>query len=128
MNRRLAPTPLTAIELWNDPWPAGFWRAGPVPAAYARLVRAGASAVGSRHPAIDVLASADVTASGGGEWFKPLLAADPGLWRSGLVDGWSIHLYCQDRSPWDTVSPQQYRFDRVLVTRGLARQAGASKP
>src|SRR5262249_39202961 len=36
--------------------------------------------------------------------------------------------YCQDRSPWDNTSPQQYRFDRVLVTQGLAQEAGAAKP
>jgi len=127
-NRRLVPAPLTAIELWNEPWHASFWGTGPDPAAYARLVRAAATAVKRSHPRMAVLASADVTGSGGVEWFGPLLAADPDLWRSGLVDAWSVHLYCQDRSPWDVVSPQQYRFDRVLVTRGLAEQSGAVKP
>ena len=29
---RLAPSPLTAIEIWNEPWLGGFWRGGPDPA------------------------------------------------------------------------------------------------
>jgi len=127
-NRRLVPSPLTAIELWNEPWDADFWGPGPEPAAYARLVRAAATVLKRSHPGIAVLASADMTGTGGVEWFKPLLAADPTLWQSWLVDAWSVHLYCQDRSPWDVTSQQQYRFDRVLVTRALASQAAAAKP
>jgi hypothetical protein len=127
-NRRLVPAPLTAIEIWNEPWHVEFWGTGPDPAAYAGLVRGAATAVKRGHPRIAVLASADLTASGGVEWFKPLLAADPALWRSRLVDAWSVHLYCQDRSPRDVVSPQQYRFDRLLLIRSLAQEAGADKP
>lgn len=127
-NRRLVPSALTAIELWNEPWHVGFWGTGPDPAAYARLVRAAATAVKSSHPRIALLASADVTASGGGDWFRQLLEVDPALWQSRLVDAWSVHLYSEERSPWDAASPQRYRFDRLLVSRGLARRAGADKP
>lgn len=127
-NPHLTPSPLAAIELWNEPWHIEFWGPQPDPVAYARLVRATATAVKPAHPSIALLASADVSASGGGSWIRPLLAADPSLWRSRLVDAWSVHLYCQQRSPWDNVSQPQYRFDRVLVTRSLARRAGASKP
>jgi polysaccharide biosynthesis protein PslG len=127
-HRRLVPSPLTAIELWNEPWHISFWGTGPDPTAYARSVRAAATAVKAGRPRMALLASADVSASGGAEWFRPLLAADPDLWRSGLVDAWSVHLYSQERSPWDAVSPQRYRFDRLLVTRAVARSAGADKP
>src|SRR5262249_18368760 len=68
-NRRLAPAPLTAIELWNEPWHTGFWGTGPDPRAYARLVRAAATTVKKSHPGMALLASADVSASGGAEWF-----------------------------------------------------------
>jgi polysaccharide biosynthesis protein PslG len=130
-NPRLVPSPLTAIELWNEPWLTEFWHSGPDPAAYARLVRAAATAVKAAHPSITLLASGDVSAQGQGaraDWLEPLLHADPDLWRSGLVGAWSVHLYCQERSPWDTTSPQRGRFDRVLLTGSLAQQAGADKP
>jgi hypothetical protein len=129
-NPRLSPSPLTAIELWNEPWHTEFWRSGPDPGAYARLVRATATAVKPRHPRITLLASGDLSENGGGaaDWLAPLLAADPTLWRSRLVGAWSVHLYCQELSPRDTTSPQSERFDRLLLSRGLASQAGAEKP
>jgi hypothetical protein len=126
---RLAPSPLTAIELWNEPWLTEFWRSGPDPAAYARLVRAAATVVKARHPLMTLLASADLSQTGDGQaWLAPLLAADPQLWRSRLVDAWSVHLYCQALSPLDTTAPANARFDRLLLTRALAQQAGADKP
>jgi hypothetical protein len=132
INPRLPRVPITAIELWNEPWLTGLWRTGPDPAAYARLVRSAATTVKARRPRMILIASADLqsegAAIGSGEWFAPLLAADPALWRSKLVDAWSVHLYCQERSPLDTTSPQQIRFDRLLLTRALAQQAGADKP
>jgi len=126
-NPRLVPSPLTAIELWNEPWLVYSWLSGPDPAAYARLVRAAATAVKARHPEITLLASGDV-AEGNPDWFETLLRADPALWRSRLVGAWSVHPYGHDRSPLDTTLPQPARFDRVLLTRALARSAGADKP
>jgi hypothetical protein len=124
-NPRLARRPLTAIELWNEPWLRDFWQPRPDPVAYARLVRAAAGAVKSRHRQVTILASADVLPD---SWFEPMLNSDPTLWQSQLVDGWSVHLYCQALSPWDTTSPARGRFDRLLLTRSLAQQAGADKP
>lgn len=123
-NPRLPQVPLAAIELWNEPWLSDFWRPAPDPAAYARLVRAAASAAKAVRPRLTILASGDVS----DDWLQQLLAADPGLWRSTLVDAWSVHPYCQSESPWDSTSPQSGRFDRVLLTRALAQQAGADKP
>jgi hypothetical protein len=128
---RLVPSPLTAIELWNEPWLTEFWQSGPDPAAYARLVRAAATTVKARHPQLTVLASGDLSEHAGGTgaaWLAPLLAADPALWRSRLVDAWSVHLYCQQLSPLDATAPQDGRFDRLLLTRALTQQAGAPKP
>ena len=127
-NPRLPPSPLTAIELWNEPWLVGFWGTGPDPAAYARLVRTATTTVKPSHPRIALLASADVSGSGGSPWIAPLLAADPALWQSRLVDGWTVHLYCQEQSPWDEASQPQFRFDRVLMTRRLTQEARADKP
>ena len=126
----LAPSPLTAIEIWNEPWLGGFWRGGPDPAGYARLVRAAATAIKARDRSMQVLASGDAYALGGPsitDWLDPLLRADPGLWRSRLVDAWSVHLYCGAQGPGDTVAPPEGRFDRLLSTRSIAQQAGADK-
>jgi hypothetical protein len=130
-NPRLAPSPLTAIEIWNEPWLGGFWRGGPDPAGYGRLVRAAATAIKSRDPSMQVLASGDAYALGGpsiSDWLDPLLKADPNLWRSRLVDAWSVHLYCGAQGPGDSVAPPTGRFDRLLITRSLAQQVGAGKP
>jgi hypothetical protein len=133
-NRRLVPSPVTAVEIWNEPWHGHFWQPSPDPAAYARLVRAAASAVKAVRPRIKILASGDIfqlTAEGddlGADWLQPLLAADPSLWRSGLVDAWSVHTYCQRLSPWDTTAPMRVRFDRVELTRSLSVAAGAPLP
>jgi hypothetical protein len=130
-HRRLVPMPLTAIELWNEPWLARFWGPAPDGAAYARLVRAAAAAVKSTRPGIELLASGDIpeeSAGVGKDWFVSALRADPALWRSRLVDAWSVHLYCHELSPLDTTASQRARFDRLLLTRALARQAAADKP
>jgi hypothetical protein len=126
--------PVTAIEIWNEPWHGHFWQPSPDPAAYARLVRAGATAIKAVHPEIKVLASGDIfqlTADGddlGVDWLQPLLAADPALWRSGLVNAWSVHTYCQRLSPWDSAAPVRVRFDRVELTRSLTVAAGSGLP
>jgi hypothetical protein len=132
-HRSLPPRPLTALEIWNEPWHHEFWKPEPDPGAYARLVRLTAQAIKSVHPEIKVLASADVFQSRGDtpdsiDWFAPLLKADPTLWRSRLVDAWSVHLYCQKLSPAEATGDQRYRFDRILITKALADRAGASKP
>jgi len=131
---RLPKRPLAAIEIWNEPWHAYFWRPAPDPVAYARLVRVAATAIKSIHPEVSVLASGDIFqleangADNGQDWLRPLLAADPRLWRSGLVSGWSIHTYCQRLTPWDTAAPQRVRFDRVELTRSLSLAAKANLP
>jgi polysaccharide biosynthesis protein PslG len=129
-NPGLAPRPLRAMEIWNEPWHEFFWRPLPDPDAYARLVRASAQAVRSVDPDVKILASADIFQYVTGktlDWFKPLLKADPALFRD-LVDAYSVHLYVQSRSPRDRVTAQRWRFDRALLTRDLAAQAGASHP
>jgi polysaccharide biosynthesis protein PslG len=128
---RLRPSPITAIELWNEPWLTEFWLSGPDPQRYAQMVRAAATAVKRRHPEVTILVSGDVPEESEGvgrDWFRSLLAADPALWRSPLIGAWSVHLYSHDLSPWDTTAPQRARFDRLLLTRSLARAAGAQKP
>ena len=80
LHPRLAPSPLTAIELWNEPWLVDSWRSGPNPGAYARLVRAAATLVKSAHPRITLLAAGDVAEENPG-WLRGLLQADIDLWK-----------------------------------------------
>ena len=84
------------------------------------------------HPEVKILVSADIFSGRTDtdeslDWFRNLLPTDPGLFRD-LVDAYSVHLYTQSRDPRDSVTPQRWRFDRVLMTRDLARDAGASHP
>ena len=124
---RLHQSPLTAIELWNEPSLVFSWRSGPDPAAYARLVRAAATAVKPGHPRMTLLAAGDVAEENPG-WLQALLRADIGLWKSSLVGAWSVHPYGHGLSPYDTTVPQLARFDRVLLTRSQSLAAGVNKP
>jgi hypothetical protein len=131
-NPDLDPRPLTAVEIWNEPWLTNFWKPNPDPARYATLVRTAAAAIHAAQPSVKVLASADIfqmrsDTSQSRDWFRLLLEADAAGLRD-AVDVWSVHAYVQDRSPLDTATAQRWRFDRVLMTRDLALQHGASKP
>jgi hypothetical protein len=130
-NPGLDARPIRAVEIWNEPWLAYFWRPNPDPAAYARLVRAAATAVRAADPTVKILASADLYGSDSNDqpvtWFSALLDADRNLFRD-LVDAYSVHAYSQERGPMDSTTRQLWRFDRFLVTRDLAAAAGAPHP
>jgi polysaccharide biosynthesis protein PslG len=131
-NPGLSPRPLQALEIWNEPWHASFWRPQPNPSGYAALVRAAAAAIHAANPTVKVLASADVfqmrtDTPESLDWFRLLLQADPTLFRT-QVDAYSVHLYSQERGPYDTVAQQRWRYDRSLITRDLAAAAGATHP
>lgn len=130
-NPELEPRPLRAIEIWNEPWHAHFWRPTPDPSAYTRLVRAAATAIRAADPTIKILVSADLYGMTESKqpvtWFSAMLEEDPALYRT-LVDAYSVHAYSQERSPMDAVTKQLWRFDRFLVTRDLAAKAGAPHP
>jgi hypothetical protein len=132
LHPELAPRPLKAVELWNEPWHHHFWRPNPDPAAYARLVRAAATAIKASHPEVQVLASADVFQMRGDtassvDWARLLFDADPNLFRS-LVDGYTVHLYTEERGPHDKSVDPRWRFDRLLLTRALAQARSADHP
>jgi polysaccharide biosynthesis protein PslG len=128
----LPQRPLTAVELWNEPWGFWFWKPNPDPAAYARLARAGAEAINAVRPETTVLISGDILTFRsddlGGRWLSSVLAADPGL--GGLIDAYSTHPYPspRDRSPLDTSSGPDFRFNRAHLTNEAAAPYGAVKP
>jgi hypothetical protein len=124
--------PLGAVELWNEPWGYWFWKPNPDPAAYARLVRAAATAIRAAKPDTKILMSGDTLAirsdGRGVKWLDAVLAADPGL-RS-LFDTYSTHAYPSPRArgPLDTTSGPEYRFNRAHLTRETAAKYQAEKP
>ncbi len=132
LNPGLTPRPLEAVELWNEPWHHQFWRPNPSPAAYAALVRAAATAIESSHPEMRVLANVDVfqmrnDTSASVDWGRLVFDADPALFRD-LVDGYTVHLYSEERGPFDKTVDERWRFDRLLMTRALAKSHGADHP
>lgn len=124
----LTPRPLTAIELWNEPWGSWAWKPNPDPAAYARLVRAAASAVRAYDPSIRILIAGNVlqVRSDGvlRNWQQELLAADPGL--SSLFDAYSVHPYPYPRTkgPYDDSGDARWSYRQVTLNHDL----DASKP
>jgi hypothetical protein len=131
-NPSLEPRPLTAVEIWNEPWLHQFWRPNPEPARYVELVRKASAAIKAAQPTVKVLASADIfqmrtDTSESRDWFRLLLEADAALFRDS-VDVLSVHAYSQSRSPLDAVTAQRWRYDRFLMTRDLAAAHGAPKP
>lgn len=124
----LAPRPLTAVELWNEPWGHWFWKPNPDPAAYARLARAAATAVKRHDPQIRVLVPGDVlqvrTDGAIRDWQREVLAADPGL--SSLVDAYSVHPYPHpfNLGPNADRPDPRWDFQRIRLTR----EADPTKP
>jgi hypothetical protein len=124
----LAPRPLTAVELWNEPWGYWFWKPNPDPAAYARLARAAASAIKQHDPQIRVLVPGDVlqvrTDGAIRNWQREVLAADPGL--SSLIDAYSVHPYPHPFTLGPNADRPDPRWDFQRVR--LTREADPTKP
>ncbi|MDX6511628.1 MAG: polysaccharide biosynthesis protein PslG [Gaiellaceae bacterium] len=127
----LTPRPLTAVEIWNEPFGRWAWKPNPDPVAYAALAHKAAVAIHAVQSDVTVLVCGDVIqqrADGAVEvpWLAKVLAADPQL--SKLANGYAVHPYSDNRGPYDSVTKQIYRFDRVTLTRDVARAYGASLP
>jgi hypothetical protein len=146
-NRKLKPRPLAAMELWNEPWSATFWKPEPDVAAYAALVRATAPRLAARHPEIEVLVSGDLHFSFSDghdyangthrDWEHGFLAA---LLREDFafdsIDGYAVHPYSEAHGPYATTIPffadqriaQQWLYQKVLLIRDTLDAAGRLKP
>jgi beta-mannanase len=140
-NPALAPRPLQAIEIWNEPWLWGFWRPNPDPQAYAALVRAAAPAIKAAAPQMKVILSGDLHvgfADGRANswlngWLAQLLRQDLPM---ASLDGWAVHPYCGDRGPYQTTIQgfadqtyaQQWLYQQLLLVRDMTTAAGKFKP
>jgi hypothetical protein len=115
--------PLTAVQIWNEPWGHWFWKPNPSPVAYARLARAAASAIRAVNPNTKILVSGDIlqvrTDGAIVDWLRNLRAADPGL--NTLVDAYSVHPYPHPRTngPFLDRSDPRWDYRRVTLTHEI---------
>jgi polysaccharide biosynthesis protein PslG len=116
----LPPSPVSTIEVWNEPYGYWDWAPNPDPAAYARLARATAVAVHAYLPSVTVLASGDVlqvrTDGAIVNWLQSVLASDPTL--NQVINAWSVHPYPSSRDYGPKVSRSDPRWDygRIAIT------------
>jgi hypothetical protein len=127
----LVPRPLSAVEIWNEPFGRWAWKPNPDPVAYAALAHKATVAIHAVRPDVTVLIDGDVIqqrADGQVEvpWLAKVLDADPQL--PHLAGGYDVHPYSDNRSPYDSVTKQIYRYDRVKLTRDISVQRGAALP
>lgn len=125
----LTPMPLTAIQIWNEPWSDTYWGPLPDPTGYARLVRATGSAVHGVHPEVDVVISGDLLQTGGGGpiryWIDEVLRADPNL--GDFFDVYSVHPYPAG-SPLTDNADGRWDFRRIEIIRQTTMSRGVPKP
>ncbi len=84
----LAPLPVTAIEIWNEPDNPEFWTPDPDAGAYARLYMDARAAIDTANPAIRVLVGGLTNAS---VFLAAMVRAVAQL--PGHVDGVALHPY-----------------------------------
>ncbi len=125
---KLAPRPLQAVEVWNEPWWHGFWEPSADPAGYAALVRAAGAAIRQAVPSIKILVSGDLApgASGSSPWLTQLLAVTPSI--APYVDAWSVHPYPDPKSHGPRGGPIEYSYQRVPVIAQTVAAAGMARP
>lgn len=128
----LPANPLTALEMWNEPWGHWFWQPNPDAAAYARLVRQTARAVRAAQPEMRIVAAGDLLeyrTDGQQPWLQRLLDSDPDI--EEVVDIWSVHPYPDppSLSPGSAARPPEYTvLGRMMRQREVALAADATQP
>jgi len=129
-NRQLLARPLQAIEVWNEPWYDHFWRPGPDPAGYARLVEATAIAVRAVAPSVAIVAAGDLIQSRADArpepWIGAVLAVSPNL--GAYVNAWSVHPYPSpmNLAPSDGSGARSY--GTVAGVRDVLAARNATRP
>jgi len=119
----LTPRPLTAVELWNEPFGYWAWKPNPDPAAYARLVRAAATAIRSYDPSIDILVAGNVlqvrTDRAIRSWLREVIADDPAI--GNLFDAYSVHPYPHPRTkgPYDDRGDARWDYRQAVLSHEL---------
>jgi hypothetical protein len=133
----LVPMPLTAVEIWNEPYGSWYWKPAPNPAAYAAMVRQAAPSIHAVDPEMTVLMSGDLRSWNNANrlhgrqsqpWLARLLAANPGLVK--LVNGLDVHPNPEprDTGPYGGGSTPQQSFARVPLIHQIELAAGVALP
>jgi hypothetical protein len=128
----LAPRPLWAIEVWNEPSGHTYWEPDPGPTAYVGLAKATALAVKAVHPEVRVVISGDLLEARSdykiAPWLDALLATDATVLH--WADALSIHVYPNPGvlSPLDQSGDPRLRFDRIAMIRQVELAHGVSLP
>jgi hypothetical protein len=131
-HRNVPYRPARWFEIWNEPYLSLFSDGGPNPAAYARLVKAAATAGHRARPSAKFLMAADVTGeteSGAlTPWLAPMYRAVPDLNR--YFDGVAVHPYSAPRGPltFNRGHDARFEFRRIETLRHDFVSRGARKP
>ena len=128
----LTAQPVTAMEIWNEPWGWWSWRDEPNPAAYAAMARAAAEAIHAADPSVKVVMEASLLqarhdgATAG--WIDQVLGAQPAL--KSLVDVFSLHPYPYPKQNGPNVDRNDPRWDyrQIELVRQTTISLGARKP
>lgn len=128
----LTPSPIRALEIWNEP--SGFWNAypNPDPARYASMSLAAAQAIHGVNADIEVLIDGSILqARTDGQlrsWIEAVLAAQPTL--KDHIDGYSVHPYPYPAPQGPYVEHEDVRWDYGVVelVRSRTQAMGAAKP
>lgn len=128
----LTPQPVTAMEIWNEPWGWWSWRDEPSPVAYAAMARAAAEAIHAADPSVKVVMEASLLqarhdgATAG--WIDQVLGAQPAL--KSLVDVFSLHPYPYPKQNGPNVDHSDPRWDyrQIELVRQTTVSLGARKP
>ncbi|MGA2924701.1 MAG: hypothetical protein ABSG43_01715 [Solirubrobacteraceae bacterium] len=130
----VTPDPLTAVEIWNEPYGSWDWASGPSATAYAALVSQAAPAIHAVDPRIAVLMSGDLMSWDYAAtpqhqpWLERLLAAAPAVTK--LVNGLDVHPYPSPENLGPDVDRGEIAnlFGRVSRIRQLELAAGVNLP
>lgn len=128
----LRPRPLTAVEMWNEPWGWWNWKSGVDPVRYASLAYAAGVAVKAENPGVKVLIAGDLlqvrTDGAIVPWIDNVLAAEPRL--AAVTDAYSVHPYPYPRqqSPLVDHADRRWDYSRVELIRSATTARGAARP
>lgn len=102
--------PPKVIEVWNEPWLAGFWAGKPDPAAYLELVKAFTKEAWAVWPNLTILVSADQGMRDYPTFRRDMLAADTGKLLADPRILPTTHNYVEARTPV-TVTSNSCTYD-----------------
>jgi hypothetical protein len=119
--------PVTAIEIWNEPYLNAFSASGIDAARYARLVRAAAQTIHTANAQITVLAAGEKNDENNNDWISAMFTAVPDL--ASYFDAIAVHPYSGRWTPdYYTPPNSDWQFRRIEEIRARLLARGANDP